>query len=80
MPIPFTWDRPQGRNRDMDNHSEHSAEPSLTAESHSELTPWCHGLAECLACSHEWAAVWPLGSDALECPKCRSTDSVREAS
>ncbi len=40
---------------------------------------WCHGLAECLDCNHCWVAVWPLGADALECPKCSSSNTDRDA-
>jgi DnaJ-class molecular chaperone len=41
--------------------------------------PHAHGFAQCDACGHRWAAVWPLGADALECPQCRSTDTDRDA-
>lgn len=39
---------------------------------------WCHGLAQCLQCGHEWVAVWPLAAEPLECPQCGSSDTVRE--
>lgn len=41
--------------------------------------PWCTGKAECLACEHEWIAVWPLGANDLECPNCGGRDTVRES-
>lgn len=39
---------------------------------------WCTGKAECLTCGHVWQAVWPLGADALECPGCGGSDTVRD--
>lgn len=27
-------------------------------------------VASCMACWHEWAAVVPVGTDLLECPRC----------
>lgn len=39
---------------------------------------WCHGTAECLACEHEWIAVWELAADDLHCPECDSADTTRE--
>jgi Zn finger protein HypA/HybF involved in hydrogenase expression len=40
--------------------------------------PWCHGMAECFDCDHAWTAVWPLGANALECPRCGSTNTDRD--
>lgn len=36
----------------------------------SETEQWASGDAKCLACRHEWPAVAPLGTTALECPEC----------
>jgi len=38
---------------------------------------WTTAPAQCLSCGHKWVAVYPLGADDLECPKCNSTDTVR---
>lgn len=27
-------------------------------------------LVECAICTHKWAAVWPVGTEELECPHC----------
>lgn len=43
-----------------------------------EELPHVHGCAECLTCEKQWYAVWPLGADALECPRCGGVDTVRE--
>jgi hypothetical protein len=32
--------------------------------------PMCEGEARCLACKHEWRAVFPPGASDLECPAC----------
>jgi len=37
---------------------------------------WTTDHAQCLQCHHEWQAVYALGTDALECPKCGSADTV----
>lgn len=34
--------------------------------------PHMSGEAVCMACSHEWVAVAPVGSTLLECPNCRT--------
>lgn len=39
---------------------------------------WSHGPAECFDCCHTWVAVWPLGSEALECPKCHGQNTDRD--
>lgn len=44
----------------------------------TDAGPWLHGRAECGACGHQWVAVWPLGADLLECPKCGSDSTDRE--
>lgn len=31
---------------------------------------WDHGHARCPACGHHWIAVYPSGTDPLECPRC----------
>jgi hypothetical protein len=31
---------------------------------------WRSGIAACDVCGHEWAAVAPVGVEALECPNC----------
>lgn len=41
------------------------------------IGPWCAGKAECFDCGHEWTALWPLGSEALECPSCGSINTDR---
>jgi hypothetical protein len=40
--------------------------------------PHCTGRVFCLACHHEWVAVWPLSADAfeLECPVCGVQNSI----
>jgi hypothetical protein len=43
---------------------------------HQKVTPWLAGVVECLDCGCEWAAAWPMGADALECPDCAGTDTV----
>lgn len=35
------------------------------------------GKARCVACRHEWVAVAPLGTVALECPSCGGEDKGR---
>lgn len=40
--------------------------------------PHTYGPAICEDCGHRWMAVWPLGAEALECPKCHSTNTDRE--
>lgn len=45
----------------------------------SELElPHAAGCAICLECDKRWYAIWPLGADALECPRCGSVDTERE--
>jgi hypothetical protein len=48
------------------------------AESVGDGLPHAHGPAACDDCGHRWVAVWPLGAEALECPKCHSTNTDRE--
>jgi hypothetical protein len=43
------------------------------------LHTYTHGTAVCDDCGHTWVAVWPLGADELECPKCHSTNTDRTA-
>jgi hypothetical protein len=39
--------------------------------------PHCSGVALCLECKHEWAAVWPdMYPVALECPECGTFKGV----
>lgn len=40
------------------------------AERKAEMTPHLTGRAQCVGCQHEWQAVAPIGTDALECPAC----------
>lgn len=44
----------------------------------NEVEVYTHGTASCNQCEHQWVAVWPLGADDLECPRCESTDTERE--
>ncbi len=30
------------------------------------------GHCYCMACSHEWMGVWPVGVTEMECPECKS--------
>lgn len=46
---------------------------------HDDIVPWRYGPAQCLTCGQAWTAAWPIGADDLHCPKCDSTDTVREA-
>ena len=41
--------------------------------------PWMAGLAECNECDNQWAAVWPLGAEGLECPRCGSANTDRNS-
>jgi hypothetical protein len=34
------------------------------------------GMAKCLACSHEWMSVAPVGVYLLQCPKCECDKGV----
>lgn len=34
--------------------------------------PHLSGEAKCIACSHDWVAIAPVGVMELECPKCES--------
>lgn len=36
----------------------------------AESRPHIAGLAKCLACEYEWAAVAQVGTLTLDCPKC----------
>jgi len=38
--------------------------------------PHLAGKAKCTACSHNWAAVAPVGTDRLECPNCQTLRGV----
>ena len=51
----------------------------VTMPDPDEIGPWCDGTSCCLNCGHEWIAVWPLGAESLECPKCGSTDTDRSS-
>jgi hypothetical protein len=31
---------------------------------------WHAASVECAICTHKWVAVWPVGTDKLECPNC----------
>lgn len=44
-----------------------------------EDLPHAAGSASCNQCGHLWTAVWPLGAENLQCPRCDSTDTEREA-
>lgn len=35
-----------------------------------ERSPHMTGPAQCLSCKHEWTAVAPVGTVALDCPAC----------
>jgi Zn finger protein HypA/HybF involved in hydrogenase expression len=48
--------------------------------SNEDVTQHAHGPAQCDDCGHKWVAVWPLGAEALECPKCHGTNTDRDAS
>lgn len=39
--------------------------------------PHAAGCAVCLDCDRRWYAVWPLGAEALECPRCGGVDTER---
>ena len=43
-----------------------------------KIDPHGHGCACCLDCDKRWYAVWPLGADDLECPRCHGTNTERE--
>jgi hypothetical protein len=36
----------------------------------NRLENWDAAPVECPICTHEWVAVYPLGTDELECPNC----------
>lgn len=36
----------------------------------AERQPHLTGRAQCVGCRHEWQAVAPVGTEALECPSC----------
>lgn len=38
--------------------------------------PHIAGEARCIACSHEWASVAPVGSVWLECPSCKTSKGL----
>lgn len=38
--------------------------------------PHLSGMAKCIACGHEWTAVAPVSTDALDCPKCETYNGV----
>lgn len=38
----------------------------------AERDPHRAGMARCLNCKHEWAAVSPVGTHSLECPECHT--------
>lgn len=40
------------------------------AAAKKEREPHISGALFCMACSHEWQAVWPLGVTEFECPEC----------
>jgi len=40
------------------------------AKEKEEREPHLEGVAKCLACSHKWVAVAPVGTIWLECPSC----------
>jgi DNA-directed RNA polymerase subunit RPC12/RpoP len=40
------------------------------ADKRAEKQPHKAGMARCLNCKHEWAAVAPIGTTDLECPNC----------
>lgn len=46
------------------------AEVTATVHDILENTQHLAGVAVCLACRHEWAAVAPSGAPTLECPEC----------
>ena len=57
----------------------------VEADSHPDMTnvvsldnyrPHRSGMACCLNCKNEWAAVAPIGTVALECPECRTMQGI----
>lgn len=42
------------------------------AAAKKEREPHVSGHLYCMACNHEWVAVWPLGTVEFECPQCKS--------
>jgi len=42
----------------------------------SDYSPHMEGPAKCLVCKHEWHAVAPLGTVALDCPECHTSKGV----
>jgi len=70
----FAAAEPPGREHEQNRMAQRPAAFDMS----EELVPWCYGAAECLACHHEWVAVWPLGAESLGCPACGSTDTDRE--
>ena len=34
--------------------------------------PHVSGALYCMACDHEWTAVWPQGTTEFQCPECKS--------
>lgn len=42
------------------------------AKAKEAQTPHASGTCYCMACRHEWVAVWPVGTTQMECPECQS--------
>lgn len=42
------------------------------AQAKQEREPHVSGALYCMACSHEWTAVWPQGTTEFQCPECKS--------
>lgn len=40
---------------------------------------FCATVAKCTVCTHVWAAVFPEGTEQLECPNCGRMQDVDEA-
>lgn len=36
----------------------------------SDDTKYQAAPVECPLCTHKWVAVWPIGTEKLECPNC----------
>ena len=63
----------------MEPSPEPSLAPSAAAQPmRDDDAQWTHSAASCLHCYYRWIAVHPLDADELACPKCMSTDTVRE--
>jgi hypothetical protein len=41
---------------------------------------WNAASVECPICTHKWVAIWPVGTERIECPNCEimSEPIIRE--